>query len=202
MPLIDVKYFIGPINIPNAGTGGPLDSQLKYFIQNMEVKFLRSALGIPLYNAFTVALGLNADGDYDKVTDGLADVSVEQRFKDLLNGKEYTDMSNRTQKWMGFISLSDGSRPFIQSPIAHYVYFYFMRENANPTTTIGVVQPSAENSLVVSPRQKLSTVWNQMREQIEALVSYLENNQSVYTEWTYRDGIEAKDKFRFLNPFF
>lgn len=201
MPLIDIKYFVGKLNIPNTGTGGPIDTQLKYFIQEHEIEFLRSALGIALCKAFITALGV-ADGDYTNVNDGVAADSIDQKWKDLLNGKEYTDLSNRAQKWNGLISISDGSRTTLKSPIANYVYFYFMRENVTPTTSVGVVQGVAENAQVISPKQKLCNAWNSMAEEMEQLIRFLRNNQTVYPEWTSRDGYDALEKFRYINPFF
>ncbi|RZK45849.1 MAG: hypothetical protein EOO97_00405 [Pedobacter sp.] len=49
-----------------------------------------------------------------------------------------------------------------QSPIANYVYWFFMYNNATQTTDNGEVIASAENSTVISPVTKMVRAWNEM----------------------------------------
>jgi hypothetical protein len=39
MPLIDLTYFVSEINIPNAGTGSPVDSLVTRLIGTMSPSF-------------------------------------------------------------------------------------------------------------------------------------------------------------------
>jgi hypothetical protein len=204
MPLIDTTYFTGEINIPNAGvSGNASDTLLIYFIKQFETEFLVKALGRNLYRGFMTALGLNVTtGAYANVANGKAADSVDQKWKDLLNGKEYTDQNGDLQKWKGFISLSDDGTTIKQSIIANYVYYWFMRNNASQTTSSGEAKGSSENSAPVSPRFKMCNAWNKMHYEIKELNRFLKNNMSVYSEWKWIHGRKAEQEFEFINPIF
>jgi hypothetical protein len=200
MPLIETSYFIGEINIPNAGTGGPVDALVNRFIKLHEPRFLQLALGQSLYSAFMTGLGKAADGSYEKVDKGVPADDVAQKWKDLLNGKEYTGLDGRKYKWNGFIPLQD-SATANESIIASYVYYYFMKNNATQTTGIGENQPNQENGVSVSPRFKMTSAWNKMHFEIGELIRFLKNNMATYTEWTYQDGYCSGQDLGFINPF-
>lgn len=88
--LIDSSYFIGERNIPNteqAATSSLLDT----FIRKYENDYLRKSLGYELFKAFS---------------EGIADVSPDQRFLDLLFGKEFTDYRGKLNKWNGLVSVT------------------------------------------------------------------------------------------------
>jgi hypothetical protein len=76
MPLIDTSYFIGERNIPNAGTGSPVDKLIAREILVNEGKFLKLALGNSLYSAFMTALGKNPDGSFENVDKGVPAAAV------------------------------------------------------------------------------------------------------------------------------
>jgi hypothetical protein len=201
MPLIDVTYFVGEINIPNAGTGGPVDSLVLRLIGDYESKFLRLALGEALYDSFMSGLELQADGTYNKADKGVAVDTVAQKWKDLLNGASYTDSNGQKRKWKGFVRLLDGS-PALESPIAHYIYFYFMKTSATQTTSMGEAQANAENAQMVSPRFKMTAAWNRMHEEVRELLRFLKANITTYSEWTFEDQFCTLQDLGFINPFF
>lgn len=90
--LIDHTYFIRKINLPQRGIA---DGQLEIasFIEQYEPEFLQYALGYDLWKAFMT---------------GLEEPVIEQRWLDLLQGKEYT-LCYQTRKWLGFTPLSPGA---------------------------------------------------------------------------------------------
>lgn len=90
MALIDASYFVGDISIPNtddAGVGG----RLTLFINKYEPLFLQKLFGYPLYKAFVAGMTVTPPATPD------------QRFLDILYGKEYTDFQGRLQLWKGLI---------------------------------------------------------------------------------------------------
>jgi hypothetical protein len=205
MPLIDTSYFVGAeLNLPGAGvSGNPSDTLLTMFIKEHETGFLVKALGRKLYRSFMTGLGLNqTTGAYANVTSGKAADAVDQKWKDLLNGKEYTDDAGNLQKWKGFIALSDDGNTLKQSIIANYIYYHFVRNNATQTSSIGEVAGTTENTTPVSPRFKVSSAWNKMHFEIKELFWFLQNNMEVYSEWQLIDGYKAMEDLSFINPFF
>src|ERR1700694_783737 len=118
--LINTTFFVGNINIPGAGAGGPVDASLNWFIKNYETEFMRIALGGDLYFDFMTGLGLASDGSFSNVANGVAAVGTVQIWKDLLNGKEYTGMDARLHKWKGLVSVGDDAQTIKKSPIANY----------------------------------------------------------------------------------
>lgn len=89
MPLIDRSYFVGEINIPNTHRI-EIQERLDLFIETHEPELLCDLLGYSLYKAFT---------------QGLQGAPVDQKWKDLLEGVEYTNQSDRLTKWRGLVSL-------------------------------------------------------------------------------------------------
>lgn len=89
MALIDQSYFVGDLTI--AGLDRPaVQERLTLFINKYEDEFLRSLLGYPMYTAF-----LN----------GLSAMTIDQRWIDILQGKEY-QYGGRTRQWRGLVILS------------------------------------------------------------------------------------------------
>lgn len=193
MALIDVTYFVGPLNIPNTTETTEVANEVNWFINKYEPEFLQKALGYPLYKAY------------------LADKDA-QRFKDIIEGVEYTDIYGNVAKWSGLIETvspavpASGDTPAKaaqkQSVIANYVYYWWKRNNTTQSTGIGEVRPEGDNSQTVSPRQKMISSLNAIHYKVEELVSFLEAKQDSYTEWTYIDKVNALRTFGFSNPIF
>lgn len=89
-----------------------------------------------------------------------------------------------------------------QSIIANYVYYWFARNNTTKSTGIGEVRTESENSVMVSPRQKILSAWNEMSHQIKQLMKFLEANQAIYPEWSTTNEYETRKYFKFINPIF
>lgn len=255
MSLIDTSYFVGKINLPQVGnTEG--DNIVQGFINDYETEFLQKALGYDLWKAFYT---------------GLQQVSVEQKWLNILNGVEYI-RNSRTEKWIGFIPLSEGSslsissgqirtlivgrgqqydpvsgsgsftlppefvgvdvsvelrgtgtlrsdeytisgnifsfeygalfndgatvflkkgaainlqaaEPVKISPIANYVYYKFIEDDAISQTLVGAAATETDNARRVSPMPKLLDAWNQMAVWLKHLRRFLDLNKATYPQW-------------------
>lgn len=93
-----------------------------------------------------------------------------------------------------------------ESCIANYVYYRFRRNNGSQTTDFGEVITNAENSVSVSPRKKVASVWNEMHEWTKEFLAFMEATQTldptVYPDWTLNNRNDAYRFFGFMNPFF
>lgn len=90
MSLIDISYFVGDLTIPNMDQEAVLE-RITWYIQKYEQEFLRRLLGYPLYKAFVAGLNVAAPAVPD------------QRFLDILYGKEYTNLQGYLTQWRGLI---------------------------------------------------------------------------------------------------
>jgi hypothetical protein len=88
MSLIDRTYFVGELNIPNASQAA-IGSAIDLFIEQYEDQLLNDVLGYTLYKALKA---------------GLQVVPVAQKWTDLIEGVEYTDLANKTRKWQGLVT--------------------------------------------------------------------------------------------------
>lgn len=88
MALIDRTYFVGELNIPNTSQAA-IGSSVDLFIEQYEEQFLNEALGYTLWKALKA---------------GLQIVPVAQKWTDLIEGVEYTDLSSKTRFWQGLVS--------------------------------------------------------------------------------------------------
>jgi hypothetical protein len=173
--LIDRTYFIGELNIPNTEKA-TVASQVDYFIEKYEREFLQKALGYSLYKSFT---------------DGLLQDPVLPKWTQLLEGVEYTSLNGRVNYWNGLVSqpLSVINK---KSPIAGYVYYWFMRNNFTQTAAMGEVKGTAENAINVSPGMKMEKAWNDVVKSVHAMRDFLRSNHDTYNwddsiYYPYRD---------------
>lgn len=195
--LIDASYFVGELNIPNTDDLSVL-SELTSFINKYEVNFMREALGMDLYRAFMNALGQTSAG-YLNVTEGKANEDIDQKWKDLLNGKEYIGLDVRLHKWIGFVSVADDVSGK-KSPIANYVYYWWMRSHATQSTGVSEVVANADNAVNVSVAEKASRAWNEMVEWIHDLIWFMDYSSS-FADYNYYPGWWLQNRYRLLKTF-
>lgn len=88
MALIDRTYFVGELNIPNTSQAA-IGSAVDLFIEQYEEKLLNEVLGYTLYKALKA---------------GLQIVPVAQKWTDLIEGVEYTDLATKTRFWKGLVT--------------------------------------------------------------------------------------------------
>lgn len=185
--IIDYTYFIGDINLPQAGsTDG--QAYVNRFITIYETEFLQLVLGYDLWKAFT---------------DGLAAGSPDQKWIDIRDGKEFADLSGKNKKWIGFKNTD------LKSAIANYVYYKIMEDQQTQTTAIGEAKNNAENATMVTASFKMVNAWNRMVSMCLVLKDFLDANSDTYTEWKttsiyYRNDLYQwmiKPVFKKINAF-
>ena len=75
------------------------------------------------------------------------------------------------------------SSGYYQSPIAGYVYSWYMRDQITQNTGTGVVKTNTENASGSSAVPKINDAFNQTSKDIFTLWLYLEANTSLYPEY-------------------
>lgn len=91
MSLIDTSYFAGPLTIAQLGQKA-VDDSIKDFINLHEPDFLWAALGYEFYQNFLA---------------GLLEDTVDQKWLDILQGVEFTNLSSYKRKWVGLAAGND-----------------------------------------------------------------------------------------------
>lgn len=167
MPLIDISYFIGERNIPN--TSYPdVSSLIDNLVVVHEREYLISLLGYELFKLFEA---------------GLLDNPVAQKWLDIRDGVVYTGMDGRVKQWRGFVNAST-----FESPVADYVYYWYVRNNQSQTAAMGEVKSGSENAFPVSSAYKQSKAWNDMAEKSYSLYEFLQLNYATYPEFQLQSG--------------
>ena len=183
--LIDTSYFVGELNIPNKDKDA-VSGLLDLFIDKYEKRFLEELLGYELYMAFVAGLGAATPSD---------------EWINLRDGVEYTDLSSRTRFYPGLISAVSGNAGLDVSPIANYVYYWYIRNNHSQTAAMGEVKSQNENAVFHSPALKMTRAWNEMSAWVCELKDYLDSNKSLYPQWEKQDAWKMLKGFRPINEF-
>lgn len=145
-----------------------------YFIRDINLPYEGSATqiieqDIPLY-----------EGEYLRKVLGVAFADLfianqtDQRFIDLKNGKSY----GTEYYWQGLVNTTMKT-----SPIANYVYYNHVRNNAQKLGASGAYVSKSENATMVSPVDKLSLAWQGMAKMNWDMYDYLVANADVYPEF-------------------
>lgn len=164
--LIDSSYFdTTERNVPNTGQADVLSS-LNSLIAFREKEYLNKVLGYELSKAFLEGLDVGSDEIPD------------QKWLDIRDGVEFS-IYGRLNKWEGLIN-DDKS-----SPIADYVYYWYLVGKVNHVSGTGQVQAKNENSEIVSSANQQVQAWNDMVDKTRFLSEFLYQNYTVYPE--YRD---------------
>ena len=209
MSIINSSYFVGERNIPNK-TALDVGSLIVNLLNIYEPRFLTDALGYELFSAFKAGL--------------IAAPPHPQRYLDILLGANFTGLDGRPTRWEGLMCIKvaapttaitiDGNAITIDtsavplkgelvSPLADYVYFYWLRKKNSQTGDVGETQSTSENSRVVSPRYKMTHAWNDMVEKACKLHEFLTVNWDTYPEFQSHSG--SRDNRLLLtkiNPYF
>jgi hypothetical protein len=158
MPLIDSSYFVGDINIPDTGNPAVLE-RLDFFIAKYEAEFLEALLGYTLWQAYVAGIAVTPTPD--------------AKWTDLRDGKEYT-VSDIGFKYTGLRNAT-----LKQSPIAQYVYYWWMRNDikAKPDDA------EARREYYEARNRSMVTAWNDMAQWVRSAIHYLDNYADTYTGW-------------------
>lgn len=166
--IIDNTWFKFDLAIPNAielpsittDTVNDVES-LTDFITMSEKSLLIKALGLSVYNQLQTALEDLPNAD--------------QKWKDLVNGKEYND-----KLWEGL-----GSP---KSLIAYYIYAEYLSDNSSFWSTLGVEKPQAENSQNATPFYKIASSW-------QTFIKKYQGNACNLPNFYINDGISIVDYY-------
>lgn len=156
--IIDSTYFTEKLSLPQRGNTEGAEI-IEGFIDTYETEYLKKALGYDLWKAFT---------------DGIEGSGVpDQRWVDLLDGKEFTYLNNNN-KWEGFQTLK-------KTPIANYVFYQYMGTPLN--SLLSTVVQNVDNNSKISPTPLMIQVWNSMVDMNKVLWQFLKANTATYPEW-------------------
>lgn len=87
------------------------------------------------------------------------------------------------------------------SPIAMYVYFWFMQNHYTQTAAMGEVKTANENSVVANPSAKMSRAWNEMSEWLQEMVFFINTKRLIYPEWNSQRIYQMLSYFSTTNDF-
>lgn len=161
--ILNINNFEGgELNISGTEATGNLQTSVRNkvlsFITKYEPEYLLKALGYPLYKLFIADTYPNPE---------------TPRFQQLLNGNvEYTDRNNHIHLWTG-LKANNGNILNVLSPIANYVYYWYNRDNATFSTSMGEAKGTAENVTMVPASTKMVRAWNEMSRTTESLQHFL-----------------------------
>ena len=129
------------IRIPNILENGSYTTEITDAITKYETECRIDLLGYELNKL------LEADLDEG--------VPQTQRFKDLVNGAEFTHPNTgQLLKWIGFVNTEK------ESLLAYYIYFNYVYNNNIHLSGVGSVDVQAQNADKVSPFDKLQIAWS------------------------------------------
>jgi hypothetical protein len=130
----------------------------------------------------------------------------DDRFIDLIYGKEYTDLNGNLKYWKGLIEKvfeeTQSAPAQYESVIANFIYWHYRKDNHTQYTGIGEVGFYGENTNAASPRKRMVSVWNEMAERANQCIDFLVSNETVYPEFTFNDRLDAFKYFGPLNPYY
>jgi hypothetical protein len=176
MIIISDLYFVGENYVPNVTIlPGAVSSitEFQTFIGLKETDYLEQFFGYELAKIIIAAVvAFNTDA-----------TPLPTRIADIINGVEFTDLNGRLQKWKGLKRPTD-----LISPIANFVYYYWMRKEISKTTLSGEVMNETENSKNIGRASKMYTNWETGVIQNRILAEFMQVNLATYPEyqeWIY-----------------
>lgn len=173
---ISAAYFVGEILIPNiSGTTTTERANLlplQVAMAKYESVFLTKLLGKDLYDLYVADIAL---------------VTPSARFTALNNLIYYTDAA--------LTALGTGI-----SPVAYYIYFFFMRSQSSITLTGGEGLTQHENFTQYGAREKMIYAWNEMVRLSQIIQDWLVTNIATYPEYYTNDAYaDLPSEFTIIN---
>lgn len=173
MYLIDETYFQRELFVPNADDQDrSAYNDLQQFIDEKSRLLLKEVLGYSLFK----------DLD-DNITNGVLDNNAPQKWKDLVNGKEYVK-NGYTYYWQGLL-ITEGA--FKKSLLANFVFYHWLYYNQSTMSGVGEVVLNAKNAININSTQRLTSVWNDFVEMYQG-----KQTKYAYSEYR-RNGIKVID---------
>jgi len=152
--IIDKSYFKGNLNVPNVQENlVPLGDRqgnqvnLDEYIVRYEKEVMVNALGYSAWKSFIQVFN----------PDGTLIPASEQRWLDLVGGKEYTNGSGTLVKWEG-LRYTLGT--FKYSLIADYVFAIFLNDTSRTFAGNGMVKEQSKTAETHSSIPRIAEAWN------------------------------------------
>lgn len=177
--IINNTYFFGDIYIAHAkpGISDPVtnvDAKIVDFINKYAEECMLRCLGHQLFND----LKINLDPNESSWVDALAD----DKWDELVNGKEYTDPESGLDiSWKGIRFQAEFEDTKYYSFLANYVFYFYKKRDWINNGELGSQIDSTENSEAIPPTREAVDAWNKFID----LVQGEYNSQDV----VYREGI-------------
>ncbi len=175
MRIISTAYFYGDLSIAQISQL-TVKADVEWLIDKYESNFLRQLFGQELFSQYKVGT---------EATDGSAFLDeslVAQKWKDLRDGKQYTNRNGMVVYFNGLAKKTTSTTKL--SPIANFVYFNHLRKMATSTTGSGEAAVQSENAIPASSIDKQVTIWNQMVEMNLELYDFLLSNPNDYPSFS------------------
>jgi hypothetical protein len=163
MPITDLTYYKAELLIPHAqssvsDTATGVIVELNQFITQYEREALIKTLGYTLYSEFAEQFDVSAT---DKWT--IKDAAA-QKWKDLLNGLEYT-INGDTVNYRGMIFTEPFSGTTLnRSFIAYYIYYNYLNDDMEKYQGTGINELASKNATRTSPIPKSIRSWRRFYE--------------------------------------
>lgn len=174
--IIDTTFFVGQLAVPQLEQAA-VTATLQAMIDKLEPEYMRKVLGYKTYKDF------------------VAGITGEPWLK-LLNGAEYVNRYGVEDKWRGF-------KVGKTSPIANYVFYYWLRKEASASTGGGEKILKAQNAVETSSMFKQTRVWNEMVEWNKELWDFLFVHQADYPNYLcfgpYSPSNQHSELFKVIN---
>lgn len=168
MALTDTTYYTHDISLPEGTYNTITDHRDRY-----EKEILIQLLGYGLW----------------KLIDAYDSSTSEQRIKDIVEGKEYTE-GDYTVKWNGLKNTDKVSL------LSYYIYIQYLKNNAVTFQNTGAVSPSVEGGANVSVAGLIQRAGYRLRELAgypgqdlysASLYNFMLKYESTYPEWIWNE---------------
>jgi len=157
-------------------------SKLNRLIDEKQKDYLEKMMGRELYLAFET--GLSTD-------------PVPDRFIAIRDGASYTGLDGLPYQWIG---LKNAEKI---SPLADYIYYWWLRSAQVQTTPMGQVKTKNQNAAASPAVIQEAAVWNEMIERNRKLNDFLYINYELYPEYQrYMGSRESDELLTRISPFF
>lgn len=178
--ITDNTYFKGSIYLSNVFDSSNAEyAVLNNYIERYENNYLEDMLGYEMKSQFLSEISSDP-------TSGI--------WFDLWKGATF-QYGGKQYKWIGFSNLEK------LSPIAYYIYYWYMRNQNSQTTGVGEVGSNVPNNGVANESIKLMTAWNEMVRLNNTLYDFLYVNLSDYPTFIgkTKDNERLYTKINFAN---
>lgn len=178
--LIDISYFIGERDVPNT-TYEDVSGLLNHIIVQRQREYLVGVMGYDMYLLFEAGLAVVDPVPVDPIWLFLRDGGTFENYAGV--DTYFGGIANNTTK---------------ESPLADYVYYWWLRQTQTHNSGVGVVQAKVENANVVTATNIQAEVWNRMARANRVLREALTVSVDIYPAYVGHMG--SRVQMDFITP--